>query len=800
MSQLTWEAMNPIDTSRYLDAIQKAQAQSAAGVEQIGNAYKGYQDNLKKQNTNDMLTALNQARNPEELAIAQANIAAMQQRWGSGYDMDAVRTAMDERPAVLMERDSKALQYQQEKARYGAISQINEAAAKFAAGRKGVTPEMAQQLNTLAALGIDTSGTINSLATSANSDYTTERDFTNKDFWERKKFNQAAEQFGANLNQRKDEFNQTHNLAAVKSAWEMGKDAFAADQATGAGNVQVAADGTEITTGGGGAANLARLASMFMPSDVRQAIFKGESGGDYDTLYGNSHRAGGKFAGVKLTNMTVNEALEFSKAGGDYAEWSKSQKGVKPGTYATPMGAWQIVGSTLKRASKALGLKGDEKMTPELQDRIADYIYQTQGTNAWKGYRGPVQGGGGYTPGNAAGNTPTTTPLVGIDRKVQQKIRGEYQNAMLKYNEGLALKDQPVNVGNVLAGLTAKEKASAWTQDSFDIVNALKDNPQLKGLSVEGITNVYNRAKAWQSKPGDFFELYNSSNGLKKSIDNIIKDEIGIDAKRKEHVAKASHPSNLYAQKIQQEFEAKGVSISAKEALLHIDPARYESLYGKPTVKVQEAVDKKVEEVAATAKPETKPTPKPTPAATTTTTAATAAKPKPAPNITNQVVIPFANPASPSSVASMIAKANSNVATKATPTKTTPKAETKVDKPSKQDVVASYVKRGEVGNVVPNGINSRTDRQLIREAQAEAAKEAKQKADAAVKKATAKDEFARAIKEYEAKRKATQKTNTFLQPKAVDINQLRKAFAQQQSLSIANAVRKAKEEEERKRK
>ena len=389
----------------------------------------------------------------------------------------------------------------------------------------------------------------------------------------------------------------------------------------------------------------------------------------------------------------------------------------------------------------------------------------------------------------AAGNTPANVPLVGIDRKVQQKIRGDYQNAMLKYNEDLALKDQPVNVGNVLAGLTAKEKGSAWTQDSFDIVNALKDNEQLKGLSAEGITNVYNRAKAWQSKPGTPLVGYNSSNGLKKSIDNIIKDEIGIDAKRKEHVAKASHPSNMYAQQIQQEFEAKGVSISAKEALLHIDPARYQSLYGKPTVKVQEAVEKKVEKVATTATPAAKASQPPT---------ATAAKPKPAPQASSQAFIPFAKP-----VTTMKPNASST-ATKSTPQASTPKAETKVAKPSKQDVVAFYVKRGEVGNVVPNGINSRTDRQLIREAQAEAtkqlaAKEAKQKAYAAVKKATAKAEAERVSKEY-AKRKAAQKSNTPSQTKTVDVNQLRKAYVNQQALSLSNAARKAKEEEERKRK
>lgn len=633
MAQLTWEAMNPIDTSRYLDAIQRAQAQSLAGVEQIGNAYKGYYDNLKKQNTNDMLTALNQAQNPEQLAAARANIAAMQQRWGSGYDMDAVRTAMDERPVVLMERASKALQYQQEKARYEAIPQINEAAAKFSAGRKGVTPEMVQQLNTLAALGIDASGTINSLATSANSDYVNERNFANEDYWKTKKFNQGAYEFGANLNQRKGEFNQTHNLAAVKAAWEMGKDAFGADQSSGAGNTYVAADGTEFTTGGGAIA-ITNYASKFMPSGVRGIRNNNPGNINFYNQPGASlERKGGRFARFSTPEQGINAMSKQL----DLYYTGKSRNVTKPintiqdiiTTWAPPYndkGEFENrTADYIDFVAKSMGVSPTAKLNlrdPNTKAALMSaMITQENGSNPYtrEQYIAGITGN--------VGNTPANVPLVGIDRKVQQKIRGEYQNAMLKYNEGLALKDQPVNVGNVLAGLTAKEKGSAWTQDAFDIVNALKDNPQLKGLSAEGITNVYNRAKAWQSKPGVPFIGYNSSDGLKKSIDNIIKDEIGIDAKRKEHIAKASHPSNIYAQKIQQAFEANGVSISAKEALLHIDPARYQALYGKPAVKVQEAVDKKVEKVAATAKPETKPTPKPTAAAVDA-----AAKPKPAVN------------------------------------------------------------------------------------------------------------------------------------------------------------------------
>lgn len=764
MAQLTWEAMNPIDTSKYLDAIQKAQAQSVAGVEQIGKAYQGYYDNLKKQNTNDMLTALNQAQNPEDLAAAQANIASMQQRWGTGYDMDAVRTAMDERPTVLMQRQSAEMDFTDKKANRAARPQAS--AIRMAQLKAlNATDDQLAQIKAMDDMGADSTA----IAESLGQFLTNDRKFKFDEKWEEKKFNQGVY-----------EFEQTNARANRESAYTIGEGLYKADRESGAGNVYVAADGTEFTTGGGGGAAIAAYASKFMPPEVRQAVFKGESNGDYDTLYGNSQRAGGKFAGVKLTNMTVNEALEFSKAGGDYAQWSKTQKGVKPGTYATPMGAWQVVGTTLESAAKALGLKGNERMTPELQDKIADYIYQTQGTKAWKGYKGPAMGGGGYKPGNTASNTPAAAPMVGIDRKVQQKIRGDYQNAMLKYNEDLALKDQPVNVGNVLAGLTAKEKGTFWNQDAFDIVNALKDNEQLKGLSAEGITNVYNRAKAWQAKPKVPIIGYNSADGLKGSIDTIIKEEIGIDAKRKEHVAKASHPSNMYVQQIQQAFEANGVSISAKEALLHIDPERYQALHGTPTVKVQKALDKKVEKVAAKA------------TSTATAAVAAAAKPTPASKPASQAFIPFATP-----VTTMKPNASST-ATKPTPQAPTPKAETKVAKPSKQDVVAFYVKRGEVGNVVPNGINSRTDRQLIREAQAEAtkqlaAKEAKQKADAAVKRAAMKAEAAKVSAEY-AKRKSTQKTNTATQTKPVDINQLRRTFAQQQSLSIANAARKAKEE------
>lgn len=135
-----------------------------------------------------------------------------------------------------------------------------------------------------------------------------------------------------------------------------------------------------------------------MPSwpEIQAGIFAGESGGDYNALFGYSNRPGKQFAGTNLTGMTVDQAIQFADPNGPYAQWVRGQIG----RTATPMGAYQVVGSTLQQAKKWAGLKGDELMTPEIQDRIGQAILANQGTGAWEGYRGPQQ------PGLATASAP----------------------------------------------------------------------------------------------------------------------------------------------------------------------------------------------------------------------------------------------------------------------------------------------------------------------------------------------------------------------------------------------------------
>jgi hypothetical protein len=158
---------------------------------------------------------------------------------------------------------------------------------------------------------------------------------------------------------------------------------------------------------------------------AEQNIFPGESGGDYNALFGYSNREGGRYGGTRLTDMTVNQALDFSQPSGDYGQWVKGQVG----HVATPMGAYQVVGTTLRAAQNGLGLTGNERMDEGLQDRIGEWIYQNQGSGAWEGWRGNQSGAG---------------PQARVStRNVQTPSTGNAQGRGILSNEGNQMDRQP---------------------------------------------------------------------------------------------------------------------------------------------------------------------------------------------------------------------------------------------------------------------------------------------------------------------------------------------------------------------
>lgn len=117
--------------------------------------------------------------------------------------------------------------------------------------------------------------------------------------------------------------------------------------------------------------------------EIQANIFAGESGGDYNALFNYQNRPNGRFSDVNLTSMSVGDVLAFQDPNGPYAGYVKGQVG----RVATPVGAYQVVGRTLRDAVNALGIDPSQPFDQATQDRIGRWIYDTQGTGAWGGYR-----------------------------------------------------------------------------------------------------------------------------------------------------------------------------------------------------------------------------------------------------------------------------------------------------------------------------------------------------------------------------------------------------------------------------
>lgn len=97
-------------------------------------------------------------------------------------------------------------------------------------------------------------------------------------------------------------------------------------------------------------------------------IDKTEGGGSYSTLFGHSQKD--RFKGVDVSKMTIGQLKSFADPDGAYGQWVKGQVG----RVATPMGRYQIVGTTLKGAAAEMGLSDDVRFTPAIQDKFFQHL------------------------------------------------------------------------------------------------------------------------------------------------------------------------------------------------------------------------------------------------------------------------------------------------------------------------------------------------------------------------------------------------------------------------------------------
>lgn len=210
-------------------------------------------------------------------------------------------------------------------------------------------------------------------------------------------------------------------------------------------------------------------------------VFPGESGGDYDALFGFSNRPGGAFAGVRPSQMTINEVLALTDPRGPYAQWVKSQIG----RVATPVGGYQVVGSTLRDAVRRMGLRGDERFDKDMQDRIGMEIYRTQGPGAWEGW-GKGGNGGRVTMSSKGGPAMGLLDMQDEPQTFGDRLREGWRSGSLMDNLALAFNSMRMNPDQNLAqivqnrqeqraGERATNRTAQWlmSQGREDLAQAL---------------------------------------------------------------------------------------------------------------------------------------------------------------------------------------------------------------------------------------------------------------------------------------------------------------------------------------
>lgn len=113
--------------------------------------------------------------------------------------------------------------------------------------------------------------------------------------------------------------------------------------------------------------------------EIAEALDIGELGGraddQYKTLLGHSDLEGKQFSDVDVSQMTIDEAIKFASPRGAYGKFSRGQVG----RTATPMGRYQIVGTTLRDLKRTMGLKGDELFDADMQDDMFRVLLRRRG-------------------------------------------------------------------------------------------------------------------------------------------------------------------------------------------------------------------------------------------------------------------------------------------------------------------------------------------------------------------------------------------------------------------------------------
>jgi hypothetical protein len=248
---------------------------------------------------------------------------------------------------------------------------------------------------------------------------------------------------------------------------------------------------------------------------IQPLIDATESGGDYNALYNYQNRPDGRFSGVRLTEMPISDVLSFTNPQGEYASYVRSQVG----RTATPVGRYQVVGSTLRDAVNALGIDPSTPFNQETQDRIGRWIFENQGPQAWEGLTR-----GGNMNGLLGGG-----PVTASSMNPQQPEQNRFFNADTRDRLIMALQGMTLNPNQALIQTAAQGIQQRAAQRQEAAQNQQQRNATADWLDAQGRTDLAQAVRSEALTAAQALQMFGGSDPSAKEQQISRLMEGGID-------------------------------------------------------------------------------------------------------------------------------------------------------------------------------------------------------------------------------------------------------------------------------
>lgn len=564
MAQLKWDFINPVNYGAANQLYQQGNEQISKAIQGAGQAVIGYGNDIKKQQTDEILNALYQAQNPDQLSGAMANVNALQRQFGRGFDQAAVRKEVDARGTTLNQQALNQIQLTQAQNQQAAIPVMNQAA--IAAGKaRGLDMS---GIEGLANLGVDATGQINSNISGLVQD----RDYkTGKEQWE-KTFNR-----GVTVSDRDYQLAlQQNNRANIAAGADLAKNFVTPGGTSVRVNPQTGEFETVTTEG-------TSFAGAY--GSIMSNLFNAESGNNHYQKDGSLTRSPKGALGVAQIMPATAAKPGYGMQPINLQTTSPEQQKAWANQYINKIAEHH--GFTLEQGVAAYNAgpgavqkaiaSGGSNWLSKLPQETQNYVPKVMG-----GARG----------GNGRGSSASGAMLSQADFA---GLKGSYSTKKAELDKKYSTTETKTALGkSILGGGATVEQWKAKQEDgvlggllrgdSQNVYDAARGNPAYAKLPEDLKVKVLEDTSAWLNNKEGWLGSNGTTKELKARVNNTIRQY--NQARVSDYAAQKNALFETEYQTMATKFTAAGSPPPSKQAAMKLlDPELYQQTYGKKEAK-----------------------------------------------------------------------------------------------------------------------------------------------------------------------------------------------------------------------